>query len=116
VTFRRQHEGEERARGIARCGIGLPCFSLHKPRTCLEEDQRRIAELRVERGWTQEAFAQAAEVSVGYVRRLEPGDENLKLSSMVRLANLLAFAPVDLLQAPRSLAARRGRPPRFRRD
>lgn len=77
---------------------------------------RRIAELRVERGWTQEAFAQEADVSVGYVRRLEAGDENLTLGSMVRLANLLDVTPGELLQAPRSLTARRGRPPRVTRD
>lgn len=77
---------------------------------------RRIAELRVERGWTQEAFAQEAEVSVGYVRRLEAGDENLTLTSMVRLANLLEVAPIDLFKAPKSLTARRGRPPRITRD
>lgn len=77
---------------------------------------RRIAELRAARGWTQEAFAQEAEVSVGYVRRLEAGDENLTLSSMVRLANLLEVAPIDLLKTPRSLLARRGRPPRVTRD
>jgi transcriptional regulator with XRE-family HTH domain len=77
---------------------------------------RRIAELRVERGWTQETFAQEADVSVGYVRRLEAGDENLTLSSMVRLANLLEVAPIELLKPPRSLAARRGRPPRVTRD
>ena len=77
---------------------------------------RRIAELRVERGWTQETFAQEAEVSVGYVRRLEVGDENLTLSSMVKLANLLDVAPAELLQAPKSLTARRGRPPRVTGD
>jgi transcriptional regulator with XRE-family HTH domain len=72
---------------------------------------RRVAELRAVRGWTQEAFAERAEVSVGYVRQVEGGRENLTIATLCKLAAVLDADAADLFAAP-STSAQRGRPRR----
>jgi transcriptional regulator with XRE-family HTH domain len=49
---------------------------------------RRIAEVRRERGLTQEAFSEVVGVSEKYVQRVESG-ANLSIRSLVRFANAL---------------------------
>lgn len=83
-----------------------------RPHPLLLDVGRRVAELRRAQGWTQEKFAERAEVSVGYVREVEGGHENLSLLSLAKIAALLGVSVPDLLVAPASRAVRRGRPPR----
>ena len=83
-----------------------------RPDPLLLDVGRRVAELRRARGWTQEKFAERAEVSVGYVREVEGGHENLSLLSLAKIAALLGVTVPDLLVAPASRTVRRGRPPR----
>jgi transcriptional regulator with XRE-family HTH domain len=71
---------------------------------------RRIAELRAERDWTQEEFAERYRVSLKYVQNLELGTENLTLTSLARVARVLGTQIRELLVPPRSLEANRGRP------
>lgn len=71
---------------------------------------RRIAELRAERGLTQDAMAEKAGVSSRYIAKVESGRENLTLTSLARFARLLRVATVDLFQPPRVRNARPGRP------
>jgi transcriptional regulator with XRE-family HTH domain len=73
---------------------------------------RRVAELRAERGWTQEAFAESLGVSIQYLRRVELAQTNVTLSQLVRLANGLRVPASALFDAPASLVVRRGRPAR----
>lgn len=73
---------------------------------------RRIAELRAGQGWTQEELAERAEVSVGYVRQVEGGGENLTIATLVRFAVILGAEPGDLFAIPATTQARRGRPPK----
>lgn len=73
---------------------------------------RRVAELRAGQGWTQEELAERAEVSVGYVRQVEGGGENLTIATLVKLAGLLGAEPGDLFTVPTTTEARRGRPPK----
>ncbi len=73
---------------------------------------RRIAELRVEKGITQEVFAEALDVSVQYVRRVEYAQTNLTVVQMVRIANVLGVAAVALFVKPKTMKVRPGRPPR----
>ena len=71
----------------------------------------RVAERRHALGLTQEALAERLEVSVKYLQRLEAGQENLTIHSMVGLANALAVSPNYLLQRPRAKRVRKpGRP------
>jgi len=72
---------------------------------------RRIAELRRGRGFTQSAFSEALDTTVGYVRRLEAGAENLTIRSLTEAANALHVPAIDLFRAPTDAAVRKGRPP-----
>lgn len=78
----------------------------------LRDVGRRVAELRAARGWTQEVFAERAEVSVGYVRQVETGRENLTLTSLAKICALLDVDAAELFSAPASRERRRGRPPK----
>jgi transcriptional regulator with XRE-family HTH domain len=71
---------------------------------------RRLAELREQRGITQEQLAEQAEVSVKYLQRLESGQENLTIRSVVKFANLLRVRVPALFTAPSRAQRRPGRP------
>jgi transcriptional regulator with XRE-family HTH domain len=72
---------------------------------------RRVAELRVLSGRTQEELAERAEFSVKYMQRVEAGQQNLSVRSLVRLANVLGVPAAELFRSPASTAVRTGRPP-----
>jgi transcriptional regulator with XRE-family HTH domain len=61
---------------------------------------------------TQAAFAEALDVSIQYLRRIELAQVNLTLAQLVKLANALHVPPRSLFDRPASLAVRRGRPAR----
>ena len=86
--------------------------NLLDPEDVLRDVGRRISEIRRERRMTQEQFADKAELSWKYVQQIEAGTENLTLRSLVRLANLLRTDLLAILERPRELRPRPGRPPR----
>lgn|SRR5579872_1409049 len=61
---------------------------------------RRIAELRRERGWTQEHLAERLGLQANNLQRIELGMQNLTVRSLVRLANGTPMAE----SSPRSAA------------
>jgi transcriptional regulator with XRE-family HTH domain len=71
---------------------------------------RCLAELRVARGFTQEAFAELANVSSRYLQSIEGGHENLTLDSLCELANRLDVQVVELFGEPKAPRAAKGRP------
>ncbi|MGB8298126.1 MAG: helix-turn-helix transcriptional regulator [Polyangia bacterium] len=71
---------------------------------------RRVAELRAQKGLTQQALAEELGLSWKYLQQVELGLENLTLKSLVRLSNALGVTPVDLFSAPVSRKRRPGRP------
>lgn len=56
----------------------------------------RIAQLRLERGWTQAEAAERFQVALRGWQRLEAG-QNLTLHSLARIANLFGVPPIELL-------------------
>ena len=84
---------------------------LRDPATVMRDVGRRVAELRAERGWTQDQLAEHAGFSVGYVRTVEGGKGNLTVFTLVKFATLLGVEPAELLRAP-TTERRRGRPPK----
>jgi transcriptional regulator with XRE-family HTH domain len=50
---------------------------------------RRIAELRIAREITQEQLAEKSEVDARYLQRIEAGEINLTVDTLVRIANVL---------------------------
>ncbi|MDP2270507.1 MAG: helix-turn-helix transcriptional regulator [Archangium sp.] len=84
----------------------------------LDEEQvlrnlgRRIAEIRVASGLTQDAMAERLEISTKYLQRLERG-RSMTLSTLIRLANLLDASLEELLLTKAaSTAVQIGRPRR----
>lgn len=80
------------------------------PKRLLEDVGRKVAELRAERGLTQEQLAEQADVSARYVQSIEGGTENLTLETIAKLANLLKVPVIKLFEAPVTKKPRPGRP------
>jgi transcriptional regulator with XRE-family HTH domain len=71
---------------------------------------RRVAEIRREKGLTQQALATKLKATMQWVQQIEYG-ANLTLFSLARLANALDLPLESFLAAPQGAqAARRGRP------
>jgi transcriptional regulator with XRE-family HTH domain len=71
----------------------------------------RVTELRHTR-FTQEQLAERVGMSSRQLQRIEAGEVDVSLSTLVVLARALAVEPGALLQAPTSRVVRRvGRPP-----
>jgi transcriptional regulator with XRE-family HTH domain len=71
---------------------------------------RRVAELRVQKGLTQQALAEELGLSWKYLQQVELGLENLTIKSLVRLSNVLGTTPADFFSAPVLRKRRPGRP------
>jgi DNA-binding transcriptional regulator YiaG len=76
---------------------------------------RRIHELRRKVGLTQEELAVSLRVGWRYVSRAERGEENLTLETLARVANALGVRVKSLLNEPRTLEIKAGRPKLKRR-
>ncbi|MBI5499778.1 MAG: helix-turn-helix transcriptional regulator [Deltaproteobacteria bacterium] len=83
----------------------------HDPDRVLRDVGRRIAELRRQKGYTQERLAEKAEVSIKFLQRVEGGRENLTVRSLTRFAALLQVGVPELFTVPVNRTVRRGRPP-----
>lgn len=59
---------------------------------------RNLRSYRLERGYSQEDFAEVLGVHRTYMGGLERGERNLTLKSLERIAERLAVPPLDLLQ------------------
>lgn len=81
-------------------------------RRLIKDLGRKVAELRVARGLTQERFAERLGVSLKYVQRIEAGSENLTVDSLHRLATKLRVTVITLFEPPLVREVHRGRPKR----
>lgn len=59
---------------------------------------RNLRQYRLDRGISQEAFADLVGVHRTYMGGLERGERNLTLRSLERLAAAIAVEPLELLQ------------------
>ncbi len=76
---------------------------------------RRVAELRVARGWTQEQFAERARLDPRDFQKIEAGGLPLTLRRLLRLANTLEVDPQELLRDSATATAGGDAPRRTRR-
>ena len=53
---------------------------------------QRIKDLRTQRGWSQEAFADVCRVHRTYMGHLERGEKNVSIKSLVRVSDALEIA------------------------
>ncbi len=56
----------------------------------------RVRQLRTERGWSQEGFADRAGLHRTYLGAIERGEQNLSLVNIERLAATLGISLADL--------------------
>jgi len=76
---------------------------------------RRIAEAREARGRTQEEVASSLGLAPRNYQRIERGEQNLTIKTIVRVANELGVRPIELWETPRTPRPGPGRPPKTRR-
>jgi transcriptional regulator with XRE-family HTH domain len=69
----------------------------------------RIAEIRRERGWTQQDAAEKFDMEPQSVQRLERGT-NLTIRSLVKIARVLGVPMLNLFEPPKSRERKAGRP------
>jgi transcriptional regulator with XRE-family HTH domain len=81
------------------------------PDRAIKDVGRRIAELRRERGLTQERLAERLGIAANALQRIELGMQNLTVRSLVRLANGFGVPLAALCEPPASRTVRPGRPP-----
>ena len=59
---------------------------------------QRIKDLRTQRGWSQEAFADVCRVHRTYMGHLERGEKNVCIKSLVRVSDALEISVSELLR------------------
>jgi len=77
------------------------------PDKIAEQIGRRIAELRLEKGWSQQKLADRLRSTFQWVSQLEAG-QNLTVHTMVKVANVFRVQLEDLLVVPDPSNRRRG--------
>ena len=71
---------------------------------------RRIAEAREAAGRTQEDVASSLGLAPRNYQRIERGEQNLTIKTIVRVANELGVRPIQLWEPPRTQQRKPGRP------
>jgi len=65
---------------------------------------KRLRELRLARGLSQEALAHEADLDRTYVSSCERGKRNISLENLYRLSAALGVKPEDLVRQPQQTA------------
>ncbi len=69
-----------------------------------------VRRLRIKRGWTQEYLAEATDLDLSYTQRVERGQINVTLGTLVTFADTLGVPPGHLLKPGKPPVIKRGRP------
>ena len=84
-------------------------LSVHR---VLSDVGRRLRELRIERGLTQEQLAEHLDVRPRWIQSVEGGKENLGVETLVRFANGLKTPIAEFFTPPTGPKPKPGRPRR----
>lgn len=79
------------------------------PAVLLRDIGRRIAELRIGKRLTQEAFAERLDVTARYVQRIESGSQNMSVLVLTAFANGLGVLTAELFKKPKAQRAKQVR-------
>lgn len=69
-----------------------------------------VQRLRVRHGWTQERLAELADLDLSYAQRVERGQVNVTLGTLVTFADTLGVSPAALLRPGKPPVIAHGRP------
>lgn len=58
---------------------------------------KAVRELRLEKGWSQEAFADYSGIDRSYIGGIERGEHNLAHINLIKIANTLDIKAAELL-------------------
>jgi transcriptional regulator with XRE-family HTH domain len=70
----------------------------------------RFAEKRLQLGLTQDALASKAGVTGGYIRQIEGGWKDMRVSTLCKLADIVHCSVKELFSIPRRKKQKPGRP------
>jgi len=59
---------------------------------------QNIRKLRKEKGWTQEVFAEAANINDKEVSHIESGNRNITIETLIKISIALSVSSTDLLK------------------
>ncbi|WP_434043042.1 MULTISPECIES: helix-turn-helix domain-containing protein [Sorangium] len=71
-----------------------------------------VRRIRLKRDMTQEALAEAADLHLTFIQRIEAGRVNPSVGVLVQLADALEVSPGILLRPATMPEVKRGRPPK----
>ena len=81
--------------------VALKILRANRPKAILKEYLlalgRRIRDLRLKKGWTQEQLAEGAQVTRVCIVAVEGGKQNVSVDIVIRLANALGVSPQGLM-------------------
>src|ERR1700677_4810306 len=83
---------------------------MNDPDKTIENIGRRVAEIRLKLGLTQDALAEKAGVTGGYIRQIEGGWKNMRVNTLCKIADILGCQTRDLFETPTMKKQTSGRP------
>jgi transcriptional regulator with XRE-family HTH domain len=83
---------------------------MNDPHKTIENIGRRVAEIRLKLGLTQDALAEKAGVTGGYIRQIEGGWKNMRVNTLCKIADILGCQTRDLFETPTMKKQTSGRP------
>ncbi|GEM_PF-504565 len=83
---------------------------MNDPDKTIEHIGRRVAEIRLKLGLTQDALAEKAGVTGGYIRQIEGGWKNMRVNTLCKIADILGCQTRDLFETPTMKKRASGRP------
>lgn len=81
-----------------------------RPENIMANVGRRVAEVRLLKGLTQEELAEQIRISLRYLQKVERGQSNMTLMTLARWALWLKVDPSDLIRPSSTARPGRGRP------
>ena len=83
---------------------------MNEPPKITENIGRRVAELRLKLGLTQDELAEKADVTGGYIRQIEGARKDMRVSTLCKIADMLDCDIKALFEPSKLKKPKAGRP------